>query len=126
MKIHHLGYVVHDIDEYSKNLVDSHIIKRVNDEIQQAELALIKTENILIELIKPNKATSFTYNFLQKGGGFHHLCFEVSSKDKAEKIIQEKRMIKVLDWVYAPLLESEVIFAYNKNKEVVEFVCQPQ
>jgi len=33
-------------------------------------------------------------------------------------------MIKVLDWVYAPLLQADVVFAYNKNKEVVEFVCQ--
>jgi methylmalonyl-CoA/ethylmalonyl-CoA epimerase len=122
--IHHVGYVVKDIDEYASNLVKSVIVKRLYDETQEAELALIQTENVFIELIQPIKEGSFTYNFLQKGGGYHHLCYKVLSKSKAEEIIRKKRMIKVLDWVYAPLLQADVVFAYNKNKEVVEFVCQ--
>ena len=122
--IHHVGYVVKDIDEYAGNLVKSFIVKRLYDETQEAELALIQTENVFIELIQPIKERSFTYNFLQKGGGYHHLCYKVHSKSKAEEIIRKKRMIKVLDWVYAPLLQADVVFAYNKNKEVVEFLCQ--
>jgi|APSaa5957512535_1039671.scaffolds.fasta_scaffold299457_2 hypothetical protein len=122
--IHHVGYVVKDIDEYASNLVKSVIVKRLYDETQEAELALIQTENVFIELIQPVKKSSFTYNFLQNGGGYHHLCYKVLSKSKAEEIIRKKRMIKVLDWVYAPLLQADVVFAYNKNKEVVEFVCQ--
>ncbi len=122
--IHHVGYVVKDIDQYASNLVKSVIIKRLYDKTQKAELALIQTDNIFIELIQPVDISSFTYNFLQKGGGYHHLCYEVDSKNKAEEIIIKKRMIKTLDWVYAPLFEAEVVFAYNKNKEIVEFVCQ--
>ena len=123
LKIHHLGYVVRDIDQFADNLVNSTIIKGLYDEAQEAELALIQQSNIFIELILPSKISSFTYNFLQNGGGYHHICYEVSSKALAEDIIRKKRMIKVLDWVYAPLLESDVVFAFNKNKEVVEFVC---
>ena len=121
MKIHHIGYVVKNIEKYKKNLVIDKIVKEVYDEIQQAKLSLIKSENIFIELIEPQNENSFTYNFLQKGGGYHHLCYE-TTKEEAEYLIKEKKMIKVLDWVYAPLLDGNVCFAYNRNKEIVEFV----
>ena len=121
MKIHHIGYVVKNIEKYKKNLVIDKIVKEVYDEIQQAKLSLIKSENIFIELIEPQNENSFTYNFLQKGGGYHHLCYE-TTKEETEYFIKEKKMIKVLDWVYAPLLDGNVCFAYNRNKEIVEFV----
>jgi len=121
MKIHHIGYVVKNIEKYKKNLVIDKIVKEVYDEIQQAKLSLIKSENIFIELIEPQNENSFTYNFLQKSGGYHHLCYETTKKE-AEYLIKEKKMIKVLDWVYAPLLDGNVCFAYNRNKEIVEFV----
>ena len=122
MKIHHIGYIVKNIEEYKKNLIIDKIEKEIYDETQKANLALIKAQNIFIELIEPNSKESFTYNFLQKGGGYHHLCYE-TSKEKAEELIRSKRMIKVLGWVYAPLLEGEVCFVYNRNREIVEFVC---
>lgn len=123
INVHHIGYVVANIDQYAKHLVLGNIIKRLYDKNQQAELALIKADNILIELITPKTKVAFTYDFLiQKGGGYHHLCYEVNSKAEAELIIKEKRMIKILGWIAAPLLESEVIFAYGRNKEIVEFV----
>ena len=122
MKIHHIGYVVKSIEKYKKNLIIDEVVKEIYDETQKANLALIKAQNIFIELIEPTDEESFTYNFLQKGGGYHHLCFQ-TSKEEAEQFIQNKKMIKVLDWVYAPLLDGDVCFAYNRNKEIVEFVC---
>ena len=123
MRIHHIGYVVKNIEKYRKNLLIDKIIKEVYDDTQKAKLVLIEAGNTLIELIEPQNEESFTYNFLKKGGGYHHLCYE-TTKENAENFIKTKKMIKVLDWVYAPLLDSEVVFAYNRNKEIVEFVCQ--
>ena len=122
MKIHHIGYVVKSIEKYKKNLIIDEVLKEVYDETQKANLVLIKLDNIFIELIEPTSKESFTYNFLQKGGGYHHLCYE-TSKEEAEGFIQNKKMIKVLDWVYAPLLDGYVCFAYDRNKKIVEFVC---
>ena len=122
MRIHHIGYVVKSIEKYKKSLIDTEVVKALYDETQKANLALLKADNIFIELIEPQSKDSFTYNFLQKGGGYHHLCYE-TSRQEAEDLIAKKRMIKVLDWVYATLLDAQVCFAYNRNKEVVEFVC---
>ena len=120
MRIHHSGIVVKSIDKYLENMQIGNVIKDIYDEIQKARLVLIEFENAYLELIEPQSEDSFTYNFLQKGGGIHHICYE-TTKQKAEEIIKKNRMIKVLGWVYAPLLESDVIFAYSKNKELIEF-----
>lgn len=126
MKIHHIGYVVKDINQYLQNLHFTKIIAKTYDQIQQAELILLDCGNVYIELIQPTNSKSFTYAFLQKNGNAcHHICYEINDKNQAEQIIIDKKMIKVLDWVYAPLLQTEVVFAYNRNKEVVEFaICQ--
>ncbi len=126
MKIHHIGFVVKDIEKYKRNLVVDEVIKRVYDPIQEANLELINSEGAYIELIEPTKESAFTYKFMKKGGGYHHICYEVKNKTDALAIIEQKKMIKVLDFVYAPLLDGEVIFAYNRNKEVVEFVVCPK
>ena len=46
MKIHHVGYVVKDIDQFTNNLLVGAITKRVYDDVQRAELGLIETEKI--------------------------------------------------------------------------------
>ncbi len=63
MKIHHIGYVVKNIDKYKQNLIIKKSIKKVYDKIQKAELELIQADNILIELIEPQDKSAFTYNF---------------------------------------------------------------
>ena len=126
MRVHHIGYVVKNIQRYKRNLAVQDVIKRVYDKTQNATLELIKCDNIYIELIEPDNTNAFTYDFLQKGGGYHHLCYELSSKKEADDYIKKLKMIKVLDFVFAPLLEAEVVFAYNRNKEIVEFVICPK
>ncbi len=126
MRVHHIGYVVKDIQRYKKGLVVTKTVRNLYDKTQDATLELIECDNIFIELIEPKSKDAFTFEFLKKGGGYHHLCYEVSSKEEADEYIKSSRMIKVLDFVYAPLLEAEVVFAYGRNKEVVEFVICPK
>ena len=40
-------------------------------------LCFLKTNNVFLELIEPAEENSPISNFIKKGGGFHHLCFEV-------------------------------------------------
>ncbi len=127
MKIHHIGYVVDSIDNYRKNLISSEVLRRVYDKFQKAHLALINYDNIYIELIEPISSKSLTYYFLKKHkDSYHHLCYVINSKKEAEDIIRIKRMVKILDFVYAPLLEAEVSFAYSRNKEIIEFALSPK
>ncbi|PHY08211.1 MAG: methylmalonyl-CoA epimerase [Nitrosarchaeum sp.] len=81
MKLHHIGIVVSKISESFPE-----ITKYIKfDEItipsliasQKVNVCFLKIGEIKLELIEPIGDDSPVTNFAQKGGGFHHLCFEV-------------------------------------------------
>jgi len=122
MRIDHIGFVVKDIDRYLSNMPIKDIKKRIYDENQRANLVLLDAQGATIELIEPQDSDSLTWNFLQKGGGWHHICYEVSSEDEALDIIKSYKMLKVTDSMDAPLLDGRVVFARDRNRDIVEFV----
>ena len=126
MNIHHVGYVVKSIEKFEKHLMFDKKIVSVVDDIQKSKLSLYKTDNIYLELIEPLSEDAFTYAALQKNGDHcNHLCYEVRDEAAANEIIKTRRMIKVLGPVYALLFDLDVMFAINKNKQIVEFLlCQ--
>jgi len=128
MIVHHIGYVVSSIDEYIKGFVSTTLIKRIFDPVQQAELAIYSYNNISIELIEPKSELAFTYNHLKKNGsGYHHLCYEVDNVESAIQIIKNNKMIKVLGPVPAVLFDGKaVLFAFTKNKDVIEFLVNDE
>ena len=81
MKLHHIGIVVENIQ---KSLGE--LIKYLDFESttmpslvgsQKVNICFLKTNNVFLELIEPAEENSPISNFIKKGGGFHHLCFEV-------------------------------------------------
>ena len=125
MKFVHIGIVVRDINTYLKNNVISNCSEIIYDEIQDANICFVanKTSKVGIELIQPKSKNSTVYNFLHKtDGGLHHLCYSVSSVDEVQKIIADKNMIPVYGPVKAIALENHIVlFAYSRNKELIEF-----
>ena len=66
IKIHHIGFVVKDIDFFEKNLIYTEILDKVYDPIQKANLALYQVDqkdSSMIELIQPMDEKSLTFNF---------------------------------------------------------------
>ena len=81
MKLHHIGIVVENIQKSLGELT-----KYLNFESttmpslvgsQKVNICFLKTNNVFLELIEPAEENSPISNFIKKGGGFHHLCFEV-------------------------------------------------
>ena len=124
MIIDHIGFVVKDRQKYRKNLPIQNVIKSLYDPIQDANLELIDGGGVKIELIEPVSKKAFTWNFLQKGGGWHHICYRCTSLEEAREAIRSKFMVEVLGPIPAPLLDGVVLFARSRNKEIVEFVWQ--
>ena len=46
---------------------------------QKVYVCFLKTNNVFIELIEPAEENSPISSFTANGGGFHHLCFEITS-----------------------------------------------
>ena len=81
MKLHHIGIVVENIQkslgEITKYLdFESTSVPSLVGS-QKVNICFLKTNNVFLELIEPAEENSPISNFIKKGGGFHHLCFEV-------------------------------------------------
>ena len=81
MKLHHIGIVVKNIQnslgELTKYLdFESTTVPSLVGS-QKVNICFLKTNNVFLELIEPAQENSPISDFVEKGGGFHHLCFEV-------------------------------------------------
>ena len=90
VSLHHIGYVVTSIEASMPGFItmlggtwDSEII---HDPLQKVRVSFLKTpsfsQNVQVELIEPAAEDSPVLSFLKKrGGGLHHLCYEVNNLD---------------------------------------------
>lgn len=81
--LHHVGYVVADIAASIENFArsvgatwDGAISEDPNQRVKVAFLTG-RVQDAQIELVEPVGAGSPVREFLQKGGGLHHVCYEV-------------------------------------------------
>ncbi len=81
LKLHHIGIVVKNIQESAGELTkfldfESIAVPTLVGS-QKVNICFLKTNNVFLELIEPAQENSPISDFVEKGGGFHHLCFEV-------------------------------------------------
>ena len=94
MKIHHIGIVVDNIQnslgEFSKFIKFDEITIPTLVGSQKVNVCFMKLDTLKIELIEPIGNDSPVKTFLEKGGGFNHICFEVDDLSKTiDEIIKE-------------------------------------
>jgi methylmalonyl-CoA/ethylmalonyl-CoA epimerase len=81
LKLHHIGIVVENIQkslgELTKYLDFESTTMPSLVGSQKVNICFLKTNNVFLELIEPAEENSPVADFIKKGGGFHHLCFEV-------------------------------------------------
>ena len=86
-KLHHIGIVVKNISnslgDLTKYLKFESIGLPTSIGTQKVNVCFVKIGQVYLELIEPADEDSPISNFLNKGGGFHHLCFEVQDINKA-------------------------------------------
>ena len=95
-KLNHIAIAVPNLEEaisnYKKgfNVKISDVLDLPDHGVRTAFIELINTN---IELIAPLGEKSPILNFLRKNvnGGIHHICYQVSSIDKAIRKLQVKR-----------------------------------
>ena len=94
MKLHHIGIVVpnikNSIGELTKYLTFDTISLPTLIGSQKVNVCFLQIGQSYLELIEPVDSTSPVTNFLSKGGGFHHMCFEVKDIHKEVKEMEKK------------------------------------
>ena len=91
LKLHHIGIAVKNIQESLGELTkflnfESTTIPTLVGS-QKVNVCFLKTNNVYIELIEPAEENSPISTFTAKGGGFHHICFEVYDIHKEVEIM---------------------------------------
>jgi methylmalonyl-CoA/ethylmalonyl-CoA epimerase len=95
-KLNHLGIVVRDVLEAAELLRLLGLKQLTNPEpdpiqnVMACFLATNEEQGIHIELIEPTDETSPIAKFLEKGGGLHHLCFEVEDIKEMTSRLEQK------------------------------------
>jgi methylmalonyl-CoA/ethylmalonyl-CoA epimerase len=86
MKLHHVGIVVPKIQdslgEITKYLKFETIGIPTPVGSQKVNICFLKIGEPFLELIEPTQESSPVAEFAKKGGGIHHLCFEVKDIHK--------------------------------------------
>jgi len=93
--LHHLGFVVPSIsavaEEFAASISARWDGEIIHDPIQRVRVAFfsaVDARNPVFELVEPASDVSPVGNFLKKGGGLHHVCYEI---DDLESGLREAR-----------------------------------
>ena len=93
LKLHHIGIVVQNINEALGEI--SNFLSFESTSLptlvgsQKVNICFLKTNSVYIELIEPADPDSPIISFVNEGGGFHHLCFEVDDiQQEIDKMVK--------------------------------------
>ncbi len=114
-KLDHIGLVVEKIDDLKrimKVLNPDTITEPLADPIQKVAASFVGVDDaqgVYIELLEPTASDSPVNNFLKKrGGGLHHLCFEVDDIDKAAAMLTDEGFRMVSPPVDCPTYDANL------------------
>jgi methylmalonyl-CoA/ethylmalonyl-CoA epimerase len=133
-RLHHVGFVVTSIDEriggFVKSLAATWDGKIIHDRLQRAKVTFLRTPgtgDALVELVEPAGEDSPVSRFTKKGGGLHHLCYEVGDLAEHLKFVKAARCIVVRAPQPAVAFEQRLIaWALTPERLLLEFLEAPE
>lgn len=127
---HHVGFVVASIQDSAPSFAaslqatwDGEIIHDPNQVVRVTFLRGKHSADPLVELVEPAGEKSPVLSFLQRGGGLHHLCYQV---DNLEEQLRRSRAAGGLI-TRAPLPAvafggRRIAWVYTKNRLLIEYL----
>ena len=130
MTFHHVGYVVGSIETAATPLMESLMLQWdgqiFHDPLQRVRVSFFRPAqpgNPVIELVEPVGAESPVHKFLQRGGGLHHLCYEVSSLERQLAWTRSQRDIIVRAPEPAVAFgQRRIAWVYTRTKLLIEYL----
>lgn len=117
-KINHIAIAVADIPTSLAFWQDALGLRVDHIEVvpsQKSEVVFIPVAGSEVELVHPTSDDSGVARFVQeKGGGMHHLCFEVDNIDEMLEELKEKG-VRLIDQVARELPGRKMAFIHPKS-----------
>lgn len=113
MKIDHICFAVKSLDEgiaYWERVFGYRQMTRIVENSRQKVKVVFmsKDDSLTIKLIEPVVNNQSLLNFVNKGGGFHHICFKCSDMNQEMAELSQKGLIT--------LVQPQEGEAFNNNK----------
>jgi methylmalonyl-CoA/ethylmalonyl-CoA epimerase len=129
-KLHHIGFIVASISESVQGFIDSlqaewdgKIFHDPNQVVRVTFLKIQQGEAPLLELVEPAGEKSPVNSFLQKGGGLHHVCYEVENLEQTLAFSRSKGAIITRRPMPAVAFAGRrIAWVYMKSKLLVEYL----
>lgn len=101
MKIDHICFAVKNLPDgiayWDRIFGYKQMTKIVENSLQKVKVTFLKKENsITIKLIEPVESNISLLNFVNRGGGFHHLCFKCENVYEKTKELSENGLITLV------------------------------
>jgi len=132
-RLHHIGFVVssisNEVEGFASSIGACWDGAIFHDPIQKAKVSFLRTPcptDALVELVEPGGQGSPVLRFLQKGGGLHHLCYEVECLDAHLEFMRKSGAVMVGRPAPAIAFENRrIAWMLTKQKLLVEFLERP-
>jgi methylmalonyl-CoA/ethylmalonyl-CoA epimerase len=127
---HHIGFVVASIQDAVPAFLDAlhaewdgKIFHDPNQAVRVTFLSSNGPGNPLLELVEPAGEKSPVIPFLKRGGGLHHLCYEVDGLDEQLAVSRAQGGLIVRPPIPAVAFGGRrIAWVYTKNKLLIEYL----
>lgn len=101
MKIDHICFAVKDLKEGINywNEVFGYIqmTEVIENSLQKVKVTFLsRADSILVKLIEPIEGNQSLMNYVNRGGGFHHICFRCSDVNSQMNELSAKGLITLV------------------------------
>jgi methylmalonyl-CoA/ethylmalonyl-CoA epimerase len=129
-RFHHVGFVVASISEaipgIAKSLDAEWDGEIVHDPLQAVRVTFLRHKNpadSLIELVEPADEKSPVQAFLKRGGGLHHLCYQVEQLEKQLELSRSNGAVIVRRPLPAVAFGGRrIAWVFTKQKLLIEYL----
>src|ERR1700686_4707126 len=127
---HHIGFVVASIKPAVQGFLDAlqaewdePIFHDPNQAVRVTFLRGKHAANPLLELVEPAGENSPVIPFLKRGGGLHHLCYQIDNLEDQLALSRAQRGLVVRPPLPAVAFGGRrIAWVYTKNKLLLEYL----
>lgn len=127
MKIHHIGYIVSDMELSIREfqtlgyLVES---PPIEDTLRDIVICFLKNDGYRIEIITPLSENSSYHRMLKKySQGPYHLCYECKNLDEFLESSEAKNYVLIQKPMIAPAIHNKrVAFLMSRQNGMIELL----
>lgn len=101
-RLHHIGYIVASVEESLPRFLASagavQVSEIFEDPLQKARVVFLAppdSSGVLLELVAPTEPASPVSAAAARGGGLHHLCYEVGDLDAHLAAMRSRKAVLI-------------------------------